>query len=581
MRATVTPNGDNMNQFEIDQTVSGLVKRKDEWATLSIARKIQYLEELRARTDVVAQRWVDAAVKAKKIPSDSPLVGEEWLSGPWALLKGLNVLIGTLEKIEKGKPVVADESVRTASNGQVVVDVFPTNLFDRLLLSGFSAEVWMQPGVTRENLADHIASFYREQSPAGKVALVLGAGNIASIAPLDVLYKMFAEGMVCVLKMNPVNDYLGKFFEEIFSPMISGGFIGFAYGGADVGAYLVAHEGVDEVHVTGDYRTYNAIVFGTGVEGEKRRERDEPVITKRVTAELGNISPTIIVPGPWSNADIAYQAEHVATQKQHNAGFNCVGAQVLVLSEEWNRSNDFVAAVRNTLKTIPPREAYYPGAGDRQSAAIAAHPEAELLDNASRGVSRALITGLDATKNDEYCFTHEFFSNVLSVTTLPGKTPAEFLQAAVRFANENLWGTLGANIIIHPKTIKKLGPKLDDAIGELRYGCIGINAWIGVGFLLSETPWGAYPGHARNDIRSGIGVAHNSLFFDEPQKSVVRQPFYPFPRNLMHGELHLSPKPPWFVTNKQAHTVSRRIARFEARPGWRHLPGIFFAALRG
>src|SRR5205823_10653843 len=109
--------------------------------------------------------------------------------------------------------------------------------------SGFSAEVWMQPGVTRENLAHRIASFCREESPRCKVALVLGAGNIASIAPLDVLYKMFAKGMVCLLKMNPVNDYLGKFFEEIFSSMISAGFIGFAYGGADVGAYLVAHEG--------------------------------------------------------------------------------------------------------------------------------------------------------------------------------------------------------------------------------------------------------------------------------------------------------------------------------------------------
>src|SRR5205823_7006677 len=104
--------------------------------------------------DEVAARWVDAAAKAKRIPSDSPLGGEEWLSGPWALLKGLNVLISTLEKIENGKPVVANDSVRTASNGQVVVDVFPTSLFDRLLLSGFSAEVWMQPGVTREKLAE-------------------------------------------------------------------------------------------------------------------------------------------------------------------------------------------------------------------------------------------------------------------------------------------------------------------------------------------------------------------------------------------------------------------------------------------
>jgi len=566
---------------QIDRTVEKLVEHKDEWAMLPIARKIEYLKELRARTDEVAQPWVDAAVKAKKIRSDSPLVGEEWLSGPWALLKGLNVLISTLEKISKGKAVVASDSVRTATNGQVIVDVFPKSLFDRLLLSGFSAEVWMQPGVTRDNLADRTASFYRERSPAGKVALVLGAGNIASIAPLDVLYKMFAEGMVCILKMNPVNDYLGKFFEEIFSSMITAGFIGFAYGGADVGACLVAHEGVDEVHVTGDYRTYNAIVFGAGVEGEQRRQRDEPVTTKRVTAELGNVSPTIVVPGPWSDADIAYQAEHVVTQKQHNGGFNCVGLQVLVLPEEWDRSNDFVAAVRNTMKRIPAREPYYPGAADRQSAAIAAHPEAELLDNASGRLSRALITGLDATKTDEYCFTHEFFSNVLSVTELPGKTAAEFLHSAVRFANEKVWGTLGVNIIVHPKTIEELGPKLDEAIAELRYGCIGINAWIGVGFLLSETPWGAYPGHTRTDVRSGIGVAHNSLFFDEPQKSVVRQPFYPFPRNLVHGEFHISPKPPWFVTNKQAHTVGRRISRFEARPGWKHLPGIFLAALRG
>src|SRR5205814_2720761 len=195
--------------------------------------------------------------------------------------------------------------------GQIVVDVFPNSLFDRLLLSGFSAQVWMQPGVTRDNLAEHTASFYRRASPKGQVALVLGAGNIASIAPLDVLYKMFAEGMVCVLKLNPVNDYLGRFFEEIFASLSASGFIGFAYGGADVGAYLVAHDGVDEIHITGDHRTYDAIVFGTGEDGSKRRQHDKPVVGKRVTAELGNVSATIVVPGPWSDADIAYQAEHV------------------------------------------------------------------------------------------------------------------------------------------------------------------------------------------------------------------------------------------------------------------------------
>ena len=39
----------------------------------------------------------------------------------------------------------------------------------------------------------------------GKVALILGAGNVSSIPPMDALYKSFAEGFVNVVKMNPVN----------------------------------------------------------------------------------------------------------------------------------------------------------------------------------------------------------------------------------------------------------------------------------------------------------------------------------------------------------------------------------------
>ncbi|HUQ20967.1 MAG TPA: aldehyde dehydrogenase family protein [Gemmatimonadaceae bacterium] len=565
----------------LDETVARLAEHKDDWAGLALRQRIKYLELLRDNTDKAAERWVTAAANAKRIAPDSPLVGEEWITGPWALIKGVNVLIRSLTALLEGKTTYNPRSVRARADGQVIVDVFPSNLFDRLALSGFSAEVWMQRSVTRENLAENTAHFYRDPSPKGRVALVLGAGNIASIAPLDVLYKMFGEGAVCVLKMNPVNEYLGILFEEIFEPLVSDGYLDFVYGGADVGAALVTDDAVEEIHITGDFRTYNAIVFGTGGEGERRRLADSPIVTKPITAELGNVSATFVVPGPWSDDDIQFQAEHVVTQKSHNAGFNCIGTQVLVVPSDWDRGEDFVHAVRNTLKKIPARDAYYPGAAQRQAAALAAQPGAELLDDPSSvDVPRVLITGLDSS-NDEYSFTHEFFCNVLSVTTLPGKTPSHFLEHAVSFANEKLWGTLGVNFLIHPQTSKKLGSDLDDVIAKLEFGCIGINAWIGAGFLLAETPWGAFPGHARNDIRSGTGVAHNGLLFDKPEKSVVRQPFYPFPRNLLHGEFHLSPKPAWFVTHQREHDVGRRFTRFEARPGFRHLPGLFLSALRG
>ncbi|MCX7567374.1 hypothetical protein OS189_13570 [Sulfitobacter sp. F26169L] len=71
----------------------------------------------------------------------------------------------------------------------------PHSIWDHLFLSGVKAEVWMQHGVTAANLPGHTTAAY--DIPAaerqGKVALILGAGNIASIAPLDVFQKLFQE----------------------------------------------------------------------------------------------------------------------------------------------------------------------------------------------------------------------------------------------------------------------------------------------------------------------------------------------------------------------------------------------------
>src|SRR5437667_181258 len=83
-----------------------------------------------------------------------------------------------------------------------------------------------------------------QAQPQGALVLVLGAGNIASIAPLDVLYKLYAEGHVCLLKMNPVNEYLGPILEDIFRDLVTDGFVGFAYGSAEVGEYLTRHQGI-------------------------------------------------------------------------------------------------------------------------------------------------------------------------------------------------------------------------------------------------------------------------------------------------------------------------------------------------
>ncbi len=562
----------------LEKTLQALSGAKARWATRSVHDRRGDLSALLKRTADAAPDWVAAAIEAKGVPRGSAGEGEEWISGPWALESALAALLRTLDMVEHKQPPASADKVRVLPSGQVVVDVFPATVFDKLLLSGYTAEVWMQPSVTSANVTNHMAVAYAKPDTTGGLAVVLGAGNIASIPPLDVIYELVAENRVVICKLNPINDYLGPIFERIFAPMIEQGFVAFVYGGAEVGEPLVRDPRVDKVHITGSAKSHDTIVYGAGEAGAARKAKRDPLLTKPITSELGGVGPVIVVPGPWSDADLQFQAEHVVTQKLHNNGFNCIAAQVLVLHQQWELRDKFLSRVEATMRTIAPRPAYYPGAKDRQRDAAAAHTTVELIGEGD--VPKTRIQNVDASSGDS-AFQTEYFSSVWAETALSATDAASFLKAAVAFANDKLMGTLGAQILIHPTTARELGPKLEEAIAELKYGTIGINAWSGVGFLLSNAAWGAYPGHQLEDIQSGRGVVHNAMLLDQTQKTVVRAPFAPFPRSLTLGELHMSPKPPWFVTNKNAARLGRLLSQFEVAPSFLKLPAIFAAALTG
>ena len=581
-RMETPPTPPDSDRAAIDEALAELRAHATEWARLPIARKIEMLEGLRPRIAEAAGRWVTAASRAKGLPPGSPLRGEEWSSGPWAVANYVAPLAETLRHIERGTVADAlDGRVRQRPDGQTVVRVVPGGVYDRLLLSGVEVDVWQQPGVTPETLADAVGAFYREREPQGGVALVLGAGNIAAIPPLDVLYKLYADGEVVALKTNPVNSYLGPVLEEVFAEFVAAGYLRLVYGGADVGEYLTRHDAVGSIHVTGSARTHDAIVYGTGPEGERRKAEDRPAIDTPVTSELGGISPCIVVPGDWSEPDLEFQAESVASQKMHNGGFNCIASQVLVLPQAWDQRGAFLGAVRDALAGLPDRPAYYPGADDRRQRLADAYPSAE--DVGPTG-ARTLVPDVPPEPG-EPAFQDEVFGPALAVTSLPGggaaEDPGDWLERAVAWCNETLAGTLGATVLIHPRTRRQLGDRFEDILGRLRYGTIGVNIWSGAGFLVAQGAWGAFPGHARDDIQSGTGVVHNAWLFDRPQKTVISGPFAPFPRSLLLGETHTAPKPLWFVTNDTADVTARRVTEFAASPSPLKLPSIFASALRG
>ena len=567
---------DTLNTAPFDEALERLAVGKTAWVATTTAGRIALLQAVRARLADHAEEWVTLAGEAKGLPASSPLLGEEWASGPWALLVGIDLLIRTLGKVD-GRRHLDGISVRSTRSGQTAARVFPLSWVDRLLLSGVEAEVWMEPGVLPQTLRTETASAYASPRGPGRVALVLGAGNITAIAPLDAIHKLFAEHSVALIKLNPVLERLKPVFDAIFEPLIAAGYLAIVNGGADAGAYLTNHRLVETMHITGSIASHDAIVFGTGREGAERKAAAQPLNPRPITSELGAVGPAIIVPGNWTKADLRFQAEHIATQKLHNSGFNCIAAQVVVMSRDWPLADAFLAELRRAIADAPARPAYYPGAPDRMDAFQAAHPTAERIGGHR---TRRLVATIDADAVDQL-FETEIFGPALGIVLLPHSEPAAFLEHAIAFANKRLHGTLGANILIDPRTEKALGDRFEDLVADLHYGTIAINAWSGLGFLLSHVPWGAFPGHPIEDAQSGRGVVHNGFLFDRPERSIVRAPFRPAPRGLLHGSFAVLPRPPWFVTNRTAATTLRRMFAYQLRPSLLRLLGVLTSAVRG
>jgi acyl-CoA reductase-like NAD-dependent aldehyde dehydrogenase len=558
---------------EMDAAVQTLQVHKDVWVALSVHERIAIVDELIKDFAAIAPRWVAACVQAKGIPEDSPAVGEEWAAGVWPVIKQLRLARQALVDIEAyGYPRIPGP-VTTRPDGQVVAQVFPQTAYDRIFFMGVTAEVWMEPGVTVAELPQTQAVVYRGKHHEGKVALVLGAGNVASIGPLDILYKLFMEDQVVLFKANPVNAYLGPLIQESLRALVEPGFLRVVYGGAAEGAYLCKHPQVDEIHITGSDKTFDAIVFGPGPEGATRKAENRPLLTKRVTGELGNVSPVIVVPGPWLPSDLVYQAEHLVTMLTNNAGFNCNATRVILQHAAWKQRDQLLHGIRELLTRVPARNAYYPGAKDRQQTFVAAHPEAEQFGTPTREqLPWTLIAGVDPANTDDVCFTTEAFCGLFAETTIDAASVAEYIDCAVDFVNERLWGTLNATIIVHPDSFKDpaVAAAVDRAVVNLRYGTVGFNYWAGVGFPLGLTPWGAFPGHTFDNIQSGTGVVHNTLMLSRTQKSVLRGPF----RN--------TPTPLWFVTQgKAARKVFPKLTSFEAAPSPWKVPGIMVSAVLG
>ena len=562
----------SVDEYILDRAVADVQAHALAWAGTTAQERAEILQRIVDDTYAVAEEWTQAGCIAKGYDPQSSEGGEELFSGIGTFIRMAQSFRQSMIDIAtKGRPQYPGP-VRHKPGNRIAIQVVPGSAFDKILYGGMTGEVWMEPGVDEAQVQATQAQAYQSPTAHAGVSLVLGAGNVASLGPRDVLTKLFAEGKVVVLKANPVNDYLVPDWEKAMAALIEPGFLRIVSGGAQVGSYLTRHEGIDDIHVTGSDKTHDAIVFGVGAEGERRKANNEPLITKPVSCELGNVSPVVIVPGEWTQKEILFQAKHVATMVANNAGFNCLTPRIIITHKDWAQREEFFAALEGVFASIPTRKAYYPGATQRRDAFLTAHPDAHEIGAVNGDVIPwTIVRDVDADDANDICLNVEAFCALTAETALEATSVVDFVQRATEFCNNVVWGTLSMTLLADPRTLKDpvTGPAIEQAIADLRYGSIGVNLWHAMSFAFSTTAWGAYPGHSITDIQSGTGFVGNAFLFAQPQKSVVRGPFV------------ANPAPAWFATSTNAGVVMRKLLAFEVKPSWLKVPGLLVAALRG
>jgi hypothetical protein len=554
-------------RLDLEIALAKLQAQKQEWADLPIRARIEILDQIHCDLPTVEERWVAIGMTAKSSRPRTMAEGEEWFSLT-VMYRYLRYLRKTLADIERrGRPRLPGK-LCWKDAGYWKTELIPQRWQDRVSLPGIRAEARIKDNYKGDR--PEMAGFYRQESPVGKVALVLGAGNVASLPSGDFLNKLFVEGQVVLFKTNPVNAYLGDLLQEGFRVLVEPGYLQIVHGGAETGAFLSQHPLVEEVHLTGSDRTYEAVMFGSGGEGQKRKREKKPILRKRFTAELGNISPVIIVPGPWSQRDIRKQAEKYGTALTANAGFNCVTPRVFIQMKSWDQRDAFNVALADYLASIETRQAYYPGAEQLHAEFTDHHTDALLLGEPKAGeLPWTYIPKVDSSDLDDICFRREAFLGLFAETAIDAENVIDYIGKAVEFANQNLWGSLCASIVVHPKSLKDplIAAAIEKAVADLRYGSVVVNHWGAIAYYMTITPWGAYPGHDAYDIQSGIGKVHNPLMFAEAEKSVIYAPFISIPD-------------PYTATAKRSYHYYRQDTRYQHSPSLINLAKLLWAAVR-
>jgi hypothetical protein len=488
----------------------------------------------------------------------------------------------------------------TTSRPQVILQTFPSISQDRSgLLSHCKGELWLDPNYVQSD--DDIETFVPDvhntnnntnTHHSGGVMIVLSAGNQPTLGVIDVLYGLFLQNHVVYMKQHPIRNYMNPLLHKIFQPLMERGYMDIeAHTTNDRSAALVYHPVVSAVHLTGGKGTHDTIVWGIGLphstEQEQNRKNNTPKLQATMSSELGAVSPWIIIPSSYTEKAMVAQMKMCANWIYNNASCNCNAPKCIVIADDWDQRDDFCSLLEHYLSRHRLPVPYYPGTEQRWNDFVqhyegstapdekkkddddnaAAVTNMKRLESTSGlGITERrlvapllsnqpvllpyLVLSIDVDLNTEegrtaakkeYAFQTEPFAPVYTIATLKGTSQRDvrtFTKTATTFCNGYLYGTLSGTITVPPSMVNDVS--VQQLIGNLKYGCLGVNVWGGMGYITQCCGrWGAYPGETLDSVSSGIGFVGNAIGIPHATKYVMTSPIEHFTHPSLKRNLKL------------------------------------------
>ena len=433
----------------LDEAVARAREGAAKLLTLSLDERVALARAMQVGYLAIAREIVHAACAAKAIPLGTPLEGEEWTLGPWFVVRQLRLLQQSLLSLKRTGNTPVGELGRTA-DGRLTVQVFPAGRDRRHALQRASG--WMsicEHGVGRAR-ADRLprpASTRRSRTTAGWCWCWAPATSTESPS-MDVLTKIFNEGKACVLKMNPVNAYLGPFLERALRRRHPAR--------ATSRWSMVARRRAPTWPGTPEWTrfispgrtaTYDTIVWGPPGPEREARKRDEPPrphqagdgrAGRRRAGARG--AGSLLRRRSWPSRRRTWPAASPSTPASTATptAWSCSPA-----AGPGARSSS--AGCRNAFGRAADRLAYYPGARERLER-FAAGRGTRIGGRAEGALPWTLIAGLDPDARCGAALPRGVVRPVIVETSVGSTDPVEFLEHGRPFRQRAALGHAGGRI---------------------------------------------------------------------------------------------------------------------------------------